>query len=91
MTSLHARSRWSEIRTPARAASAIPAPPLTKLGPGVGWEADFLEQSYVRLVLGDVDAAAELGWEIPWTARIPVLLSGLRDADWTLEEDERKF
>jgi hypothetical protein len=33
--------------------------------------------------------ATELGWQIPPAARIPVALSGTRDAVWALEEDEQ--
>ena len=38
-----------------------------------------------------LEEATQLGWQTPPAARIQVALSGTRDADWALEEDERAF
>ncbi len=39
----------------------------------------------------EVDAAYEVGWQPPPFARIPVALAGAREADWSLDDDEKAF
>ncbi|MFI5300246.1 MAG: hypothetical protein ACHREM_19330 [Polyangiales bacterium] len=57
---------------------------------GAGPEAKYLENCLHKLVLVPPVVEDE-GWQTPPTAVIPVRLAGLRDAEWTLEEDELGF
>lgn len=57
---------------------------------GAGPEARYLADCY-RLFLVEPALPQSEGWQTPPAAVIPVQLSGLNDADWALEEDERGF
>jgi hypothetical protein len=56
---------------------------------GAGAQAQMLDGLYREVMW--TDPADELGWQVPPAAHIPVALAGVQDADWSLEDDERKF
>jgi len=80
---------WTSLVSLPPSASQIRPSPLTKLVSGAGYQARYLDECFLRLVLGELDVAMDLGWQVPPVATIPVALAGMRDADWTLDEDER--
>ncbi len=64
---------------------------FAKLAGGAGDQASFLDDCFIRLVLGEMDTASSLGWERPPATPIPVALAGRHDAEWALDEDETAF
>lgn len=82
---------WTDLRTAASPASDIRPVSFTKLAGGAGHQATFLDGCFLRLVLGEMDTASGLGWQLPPAAPIRVSLAGTKDADWALDEDETAF
>jgi hypothetical protein len=82
---------WTDLQTAASPASDIRPVPFAKLAGGAGQQASFLENCFIRFVLGEMDTASGLGWEFPPTTPIHVALAGRPDADWVLDEAETAF
>lgn len=72
----------------ASPASPRPAPRFTVLQ-GMSAQAGYLDA--VVYDFSTPPTAAQLGWQVPTTARIEVKLAGVQDADWALEPDEMSF
>lgn len=92
-------SRESKFRPDSHwriAAGTEPAAtPLDRLGSffslsGAGPQADLLEAQFRALVRGPALDLDELGWVAPPAGPIPVLLAGMEDLEWHLEDDEMR-
>jgi hypothetical protein len=58
---------------------------------GAGVQAAYLEACHHALIVNDTVTPLDLGWQTPPAALIPVVLSGVSDADWSLDADELKL
>ena len=80
--------RFDILRPVAPPASRLPAPRFSVLQ-GVGPEANYLR--LISLAAAPEETPAQLGWQVPYAAQIPVKMAGARDADWSLEPDEMAY
>ncbi len=79
--------RWPDC---SRQSCKIPRRRLDGVARRLTAKVEGREDCY-RLFLVEPALPQSEGWQTPPAAVIPVQLSGLNDADWALEEDERGF
>ncbi len=85
-----AARRWSIFRPATSLATPYPSAPIQYGNLGAGEQAEQLRAQVAQL-FSDVQLATPPGWQVPTQRSTNVALSGLRDAEWVLDEDERKF